>query len=64
MYDVNPLGPLLHLKDLETKAASPSRVAALTGPRSEAPLPRAWLAASVRNWGISLRLAAVRAWSR
>jgi hypothetical protein len=41
MYDVNPLGPLMHLKELERQAASTLRVP--THARTSAVLHR-WLA--------------------
>ena len=64
MYVVNPLVSMLHLKDLETRAASLRRTAALKVPSSEPSLPRLWLAAAMRSLSISLRSAAVRPWPR
>jgi hypothetical protein len=44
MYDVNPLGPLMHLKELERQAAAASRGPVRAGAGA---MLRGWMAALV-----------------
>ncbi len=64
MHDVNPLGPMMHLRELERKAASTLNRTLQKEPSSDLRSLRSRLAAGLKRIRVSFRPSAFQAGSR